>query len=242
VGRSLNSEWYERLSNSDFRKKSWLSPKFFEEETDEDGCKKFYRLNGNPSAIRSRINKGSFPSYPKLYVSIKFRPRGGNCETLAVGGATDYPIMRVEEMYFLKAEATLHTKGPAAASTALCEIVGTRYDDPAEYNPVISNEEDFIDEYTFQKGIEFWGEGINYFDAKRLKLGIHRGEATNCGHTHYKLDVVDGVFVGWTPGWNEAELNKNKAIYNFNNPYTDPSFYRVEDEKGDGNGEEDEEE
>ena len=36
---------------------------------------------------------------------------------------------------------------------------------------------------------------------------------------------MDGVFVGWTPGWNQAELNANRAIYHYNNPYTNPSTY-----------------
>ena len=28
VGRSLDRKWYERLSDNDFRKKSWLNPSF----------------------------------------------------------------------------------------------------------------------------------------------------------------------------------------------------------------------
>ena len=77
--------------------------------------------------------------------------------------------MRVEEMYYLKAEAALHLSGVSAAATALEEIVKTRN---STYSCTVSNAEDFIDEYVFQKGIEFWGEGINYFDAKRLEVGI----------------------------------------------------------------------
>lgn len=265
VGRSLDRKWYERLSDKDFRKKSWLAPNFFYESTNQvdnepyliekdaagnlinnkwslsqnnsssiesdwsDDYSGFgkdnyqYKLNSSPSWVRSRINKGyGFQSWPWLYVNIKFRPNNGDYRTFDVGGATDYPIMRVEEMYFLKAEALLHTSGVTEASKALEGIVKTRN---STYSFAASSIDEFIDEYAFQKGVEFWGEGVNYFDAKRLELGIHRGYlGTNCERYQHTLNM-NGVFVGWTPGWNQAELNANQALYRFNNPYTNPSTY-----------------
>ena len=35
VGRSLDRKWYERLSDNDFRKKSWLAPNFLYESTNQ---------------------------------------------------------------------------------------------------------------------------------------------------------------------------------------------------------------
>lgn len=267
VGRSLGRKWYERLSDDDFRKKSWLAPNFFYEsknqkegepylvEKDETGRfinnkwsvsdestskvqtdwsddysgfgpeKYQYRLNSSASWIRSRINSSNgFQSWPWLYVNIKFRPHSGDYKTYTVGGATDYPIMRIEEMYFLRAEAALHTSGVSAACAALEEIVKTRN---ASYTCSMVTADAFMDEYVFQKGVEFWGEGINYFDAKRLEVGIHRAyKGTNCERYQHCLDM-DGVYVGWTPGWNQAELNANPAIFHYNNPYTNPTTYYV---------------
>ncbi len=267
VGRSLDRKWYERLSDNDFRKKSWLAPNFFYEsknqkenepylvEKDADGkfinnkwsvngvntsttqsdwnddysgygpAKYQYQLNSSASWIRSRINSSNgFQSWPWLYVNIKFRPHNGDYRTYTVGGATDYPIMRIEEMYFLKAEAILHTTGVSAAATALEDIVKTRN---STYTCTAATDAAFLDEYVFQKGIEFWGEGINYFDAKRLEVGIHRAyKGSNCERYQHCLDM-DGVYVGWTPGWNQAELNANPAIYHYNNPYTTPTTYYV---------------
>lgn len=267
VGRSLDRKWYERLSDNDFRKKSWLAPNFFYEsknqkenepylvEKDADGkfinnkwsvngvntsttqsdwsddysgygpAKYQYQLNSSASWIRSRINSSNgFQSWPWLYVNIKFRPHNGDYRTYTVGGATDYPIMRIEEMYFLKAEAILHTTGVSAAATALEEIVKTRN---STYTCTAATDAAFLDEYIFQKGVEFWGEGINYFDAKRLEVGIHRAyKGSNCERYQHCLDM-DGVYVGWTPGWNQAELNANPAIYHYNNPYTTPTTYYV---------------
>jgi len=55
---------------------------------------------------------------------------------------------------------------------------------------------------------------------------------TNCERYQHALNM-DDVFVGWTPGWNQAELNANQALYRYNNPYTNPSvyyFYKSNDE------------
>jgi hypothetical protein len=265
VGRSLDRKWFERISDDDFRKKSWLHPNFFYESTnqkegepyliEEDAAGKLinnkwaltgdntttnqnnwsndysgwgadkyqYRLNTTPSWIRSRINSANgFMSWPWLYVNIKFRPHAGNYNTYALGGATDYPIMRVEEMHFLKAEATLHTSGVSAAASALESIVKTR--NPS-YTCTAATGEAFIDEYAFQKGVEFWGEGINYYDTKRLDLGIQRGYlGTNSERFQQALNM-DGVFVGMTPPFNPAELNTNKALLHYKNPYTPPANY-----------------
>jgi hypothetical protein len=264
VGRSLDRAWYERLSDDDFRKKSWLAPNFFYESryqiegepylverdangnflnnkwslngntstTKSDWSNNYsgfgqdnyqYKLNSDPSWIRSRINKSNgFNSWPWTYVNIKFRPNNGNYNTYAEGGATDFPIIRIEEMHFIKAEAEYHTSGLAAAKSALEAIVKTRN---INYVCDANNYEEFIDELVFQKGVEFWGEGVNYFDAKRLETGIHRAYLGTSAERYQHLINMEGVFVGWTPGWNQAELNANPAIYRYNNPYTNPTTY-----------------
>ena len=190
-----------------------------------------YQLSSSASWVRSRITKGNgFMSWPWLYVNIKFRPAGGIYDNRLEGAAVDYPIMRVEEMHYLKAEAALHAKGLETANGILEDIVKTRN---SEYTCNAASEEEFMAQYNFQKQIEFWGEGINYFDAKRLELGIHRAYlGTNCERYQHALEM-DGVYVGWTPGWNQAELNANQAIYHYNNSYTNPStyyFYKSNDE------------
>ena len=184
-----------------------------------------YKYNSSASWIRARINSSNgFQSWPWLYVNMKFRPHNGDYRTHTVGGAVDYPIMRIEEMYYLKAEAALHTSGVPAAAKALEDIVKTRN---SAYTCTATTADAFLDEYVFQKGIEFWGEGINYFDAKRLEVGIHRAyKGSNCERYQHCIDM-DGAYVGWTPGWNQAELNANPAIFHYNNPYTNPTTYYV---------------
>lgn len=184
-----------------------------------------YRLTSNASWIRSRINKSlGFKAWPWMYVNIKFRPHNGNYTNEDVGGATDFPMMRVEEMYFIKAEAEMHTKGVATAKTTLEELIKTRN---PQYTCKATSQTDFIEELAYQKAIEFWGEGRNYFDAKRLELGIHRGYKGTSVERYNVAQDMDGVYVGWTPGWNTGELNTNKALAGYNNPYTNPSTFRT---------------
>lgn len=183
-----------------------------------------YRLNSSPSFIRNRITVGNgFVGLPWIYVNIKFRPHNGVYNDYKTGGAIDFPIMRVEEMDFIKAEAQFHTSGEGTAKATLEALIKTR-DDRYPATAVYPN--DFMKELNFQKQIEFWGEGINYFDAKRQELGLHRRYLGTNVNTRSHCIEVDGVFCGWTPCWNQAERNGNPEILHANNPYTAPAqFY-----------------
>ena len=50
-------------------------------------------------------------------------------------------------------------------------------DAPADYEYACTNA-DVIDEIVFQKRVELWGEGLTFFDVKRLDLPVNR-EGTN---------------------------------------------------------------
>ncbi|MBO4944281.1 MAG: RagB/SusD family nutrient uptake outer membrane protein [Muribaculaceae bacterium] len=253
VGRSLDHKMYERLSDNDFRKKSWLRPEFFYvsknqkdgepyivekdangaiinnkwQDANGDANDKYegygytdYQFNCPLSWIRSYVYE-RFTTRPWVYLNLKFRPHNGVWNNYDTGGAVDYPIMRVEEMYFIKAEATYRTQGAAAGASVIVPLIKTR---DSEYtgDKLLT---DFMDEFNFQKQIEFWGEGVNYFDAKRQALGLHRAyKGVNVATRSHAIDV-DGIFTGWTPGWNQAERNGNPAIERYNNPYTNPSQY-----------------
>lgn len=259
VGRALDRAAYERLSDNDWRKKSWLGPEFFYKSTNqiegqpylietdaegeyinnkwnfagnnksgeiEDWSSEFdgdYLLSSNAAWIRSRMIHGNgFEAWPYIYVNIKFRPANGVWDDRSVGGATDFPIMRVEEMYFLKAEGELNTSGVGAAKSTLESIVKTRN---SSYTCDAASKADVYEELMFQKGIEFWGEGINYFDAKRLEVGIHRGyPGTSVSRANYAADV-NNIHVGWTPVFPTAEVNGNKAIKAYDNAYTNYAVY-----------------
>lgn len=57
--------------------------------------------------------------------------------------------------------------------------------------------EDFRKELILQKRIEFWGEGIIYWDYKRLELSVTRGySGTNCP-VGYRMNSKEGYCCSW---------------------------------------------
>ena len=202
------SALYDQIPDADFRKHSWLDPKrteyynykFAGTEADRDGF-----LNGSQAA--------------KSYVSLKFRPAQGECNDFNIGNAGDYCLMRIEEMYFIEAEAQANlqlTEGVKLLKEFMQEYRYESYDrNPSTWN-------DFKTEYMLQKRIEFWGEGIVFFDYKRLDVGINRAFPGSNHPSVFRLGATDGRSPQWNIVVTRAEFQSNTAIDDkTNNP--DPS-------------------
>ena len=124
--------------------------------------------------------------------------------------------MRVEEMYFIEAEAAAHLN--AADGQTLINNFMTTYRD-AEYNCTATGN-DLIDEIVFQKRVELWGEGHTFFDVKRLNMSVTRGYP---GTNWYDLTRLN---TNGRPAWMNfvivrTEANNNQGLVGMNNP--DPS-------------------
>lgn len=194
----ISSEMYDKLNDTDFRKKMWVAP---------EGT----MLSGQTSFLTSS-QFGYFGDRLTEYASVKFRPAEGNCDEVTVGAATAYPLMRVEEMYFIEAEAAAHLNDPDA--TSLLTSFMTTYRDPA-YTCSATGEE-LVEEIVFQKRVELWGEGLSFFDIKRLNLSVDRNSSTN-----FRSDArftTEG-----RPAWMnicivQSEKNNNSALIGYENP------------------------
>ena len=69
-----------------------------------------------------------------------------------------------------------------------------------------------------QRRIEFWGEGINYFDYKRLKLPVKRSQSSNFP-SGMALDTRAGYVAPWMNYYiPENEKDQNPAIVLNPNP------------------------
>ena len=86
----------------------------------------------------------------------------------------DYIYLRSEEAYMIKMEALAH-KGSAEAVTELNSFMKTRQPD---YNYTFTNKADLIEEIIYQKRVEFWGEGLEYIDNRRLNIPVDRTDET----------------------------------------------------------------
>ena len=102
------------------------------------------------------------------YTNIKFGMKEG------VGGTTnnnDWPLMRVEEMILIQAEALAKSGNETQGRQILENFVKT-YRDP-NYSST-DRGLSFDNEVWFQRRVELWGEGFFMFDAKRLGKPVVR--------------------------------------------------------------------
>lgn len=188
---------YNRMSDNDFRKKIFVGP----------DC------NYADMAPYTTLTADEFKSIAP-YTSFKFHTNAGEKNNYSLGNVTDIPLMRVEEMYLIEAEATAHYDA-ATGRTMLETFMAHR--NPSYTAPVST---DLIDEIIFQKRIEFWGEGIILYDLKRLNMSVHNGdEGTNApSGAQFSTD-------GRAPWWNcvipLSAVQQNTGLTDKNNP--DPS-------------------
>ena len=202
------SALYDQIPDTDFRKHSWLDPKRTEYYN--------YKFAGT-EADRNDFLNGSQAA--KSYVALKFRPAQGECNDFNIGNAGDYCLMRIEEMYFIEMEAKANldlNEGIKLLKNFMKEYRNSQYDrSPASWD-------DFKKEYMLQKRVEFWGEGIVFFDYKRLDAGINRAFAGSNHPSVFRLGATDGRSPQWNIVVTRAEFQSNTAIDDkTNNP--DPS-------------------
>lgn len=119
----------------------------------------------------------------------------------------DYVYMRASEMLLIEAEAKARLGDPTAAAV-LFELVSTR---DTGYVQSTSTGAALVDEIYFQRRIELWGEGVSWFDLKRLKLPLNRtGDGSNhMDFGRFDLEAESNSFRMQIP---EAELNSNENI------------------------------
>lgn len=201
----ISSESYERLNDTDFRKKLVLGP-----ETTYEEFKPYTQL--------SKEDLGKFAPY----TFFKFRPGQGNTSDATIGGAIAIPMMRVEEMYFIEMEALFHTQGATAAVDKLYAFMANR---DSDYK-MLTN--DYLDEILFQKGIEFWGEGLLMYDMKRLNIGVDCTKSVNYDpEARFKST---GRLPWWTAAVPLSETQVNQGIpAEENNPDPTDVYIAIQD-------------
>lgn len=194
IDRSL----YDKIADNDFRKYSFLDPAKYD----------YY----NYQTSRSKEWVEDAPAH----LALKFRCLNANWEDYTIGAAVDVPVMRVEEMYLIEAEAVGMSQGVGAGVAKLNSFMQT-YRQP-DYNFTASDERSFQLEVLTQMRIEFWGEGNAFPSAKRIKPGIMQNyEGTNAPEEIFKINCE-----GIKPNWNFvipiSEVEANTALVDNNNP------------------------
>lgn len=197
----VDKRFYDRISDTDFRKLEFKAPA------------------SSPLASLNAFVKANYKTILPDYASLKFRPGNGNADTYSQGAATAYPLMRVEEMYFIEAEAAAQ-QNPEQGKTLLETFMKT-YRDPSYTYQVGTSKDEVIEEIVFQKRVELWGEGQSFFDIKRLNYSVTRGyKGTNVTDELARLNTNGRpAWMNWVISLREYE--SNEALVGMNNP--DPS-------------------
>lgn len=194
IDRSL----YDKIAETDFRKYTFLDPKKMD----------FY----NYKTVRNEAWINDAPNY----LSIKFRCKNGDYNTYSIGGAVDVPIMRIEEMYLIEAEAVGASQGVAAGVAKLNSFMQAYRQ--SDYNCILTDLYEFQVEVLTQMRIEFWGEGNAFPSAKRIKPGV----VQNYTGTNAPADIFKINCEGIKPIWNLVipifEVQANSALEGKNNP------------------------
>lgn len=204
VQRGVHVNFYNSMSDTDWRKRAFIGP-------DPDA---WYAANASISNFNaSDFGVEKFSDYFSPYASVKFRPANGETLNYSTGNATSICMMRVEEMILTEVEALAYSN-PAEAAQKLQAFVQTR--DP-QYSLTATTTEDVVEAAIWQKRVELWGEGIVFYDMKRLNYGIETGyKGTNVAtDSRMKTD-------GRAPWWNfvipEEETLQNPVLKETNNP------------------------
>ena len=183
--KSINSKLYATIPATDVRK-GW----FLDEKS------KSPNLNNKQQAFVRR---------KPAYTNVKFDSYKSVLRQSI--NAQDLLLMRVEEMYLIKAEALAMSGQPAEGAQVLTDFVKT-YRDPA-YTLTAGTAEAVQDAVWMQRRVELWGEGLSYFDLLRLNKGIDRRDVGFEQSANYNVPANSPVMIIPIP---QKEREANKAV------------------------------
>jgi len=185
--KSINSKLYATIPATDVRKGWFLNEK---------------SQSPNLSAAQQKyvLENGVVP-----FTNVKFDSY--KSELGQSTNAQDILLMRVEEMYLIKAEALAMSGQPAAGAQVLTDFVKT-YRDPA-FTLTAGTAEAVQDAVWMQRRVELWGEGFSYFDLLRLNKGIDRRDVGFEQSANYNVPANSPVMIIPIP---QKEREANKAV------------------------------
>ena len=213
--RMINSKLWKEIPSTDVRKGWWIdenlnspivNPKYVvhQEYEDEDGNVVKYLAVYNQTG-------DEVADITEPYTNVKFgayKNQYGN-----ELNACDIPLMRVEEMILIQAEATAMGGNVEEGKRILENFVRT-YRDPS-YTCNATTAEGVQDAVWFQRRVELWGEGFSFTDLLRLKKPLDRTGANYEVSVRFKLPAESPIFLYLIP---EDEENHNEALVGNNNP------------------------
>ncbi|MBR5064169.1 MAG: RagB/SusD family nutrient uptake outer membrane protein, partial [Bacteroidales bacterium] len=193
----INTLLYNKIPATDVRKGWWV------DENLESPLLAGLKWPGFDDVANADDGDNKLPFLP--YTNVKFG-------VFSIGTTTneeDMPLMRVEEMILIQAEAKAHSDAGAAKS--ILENFVKTYRDPA-YSADAGGRS-LLDEIWFQRRVELWGEGFGVFDNLRLDKPIVRNHGAGSSNIadafRFNLESQDPWLRMRFP---QGEMNTNFGI------------------------------
>lgn len=184
-----------------------ISKALYKEIDDTDGRKTWWLDETANSASLDASQLAFAQMYYGPYTQMKFAPYNNQVGTAI--NANDIPLMRIEEMYLIKAEAE-GMQNASNGKTALEEFLKMRVGNPSVYTSGLNTSEAVQEAIYLQRRIEFWGEGITWFDLMRLNKGVdRRGAGYPNPSSVFNIQPGDNILLWRIP---EAEIQANKGL------------------------------
>ncbi len=177
----LNPVVYKHMLSDDVRK-FWFFTNLSDEK-DLAGIEAFYtKVLGitDPESVETNVNATLRFKPAARHGCCKFAPPSNDISLAEQSG--DFPLMRIEEMYYILGEAQ-YLGGDQATGTATLEDFIKKYRSPsfslatALTDPHLSKETEPFKKWLYEeRQIEFFGEGLAYHDLMRLQLDMIRSD------------------------------------------------------------------
>ena len=212
----IDRHLYETIPATDFRKGLFVDFAI-DDMTSAEAAQALTAYSDHPAQL---LTSASAAEYGPGGFNLKFRPQAGKYDVKYTAWVVSVPLMRVEEMKLIEAEAAgmQDQNRGIQLLTAFAKTRDAAYE-YGKHNEAYGNATTpaFQNEVWWQRRVELWGEGFATFDIKRLGKGIIRSYP-NSNH-------VEGCRFNTTsiPGWMNwcfvgTEADNNKALVNNPDP------------------------
>lgn len=222
--KRIDYHLYQTIPASDFRKKSFID--FAIDDMNEaDALAALAAYSDAPEGILTTGESTGSGVVGGL--EVKFRPKDGEHSNQYQAFTVAVPLMRVEEMKLIEAEAA-GMQSEARGIELLTSFAKSR-DPQFEYGTHSAESYGssyataFQNEVWWQRRVELWGEGFATFDIKRLDKGIIRSYAGTNHPSGYQWNygIYDTNEGNTYPNWMDLCIVQTETNYNTaceNNP------------------------
>lgn len=196
--RMIDARLFSEMDKNDWRRDTWIDPNDV----------------ANESAFNAKYSKVTSMEYSEwkkyaAYAGFKFHPAQGAASVSTTGNAISIPLMRIEEMYLIEAEALAHAQGPGAGKQALETFMNTyRMKEGSNYICKDSSLDGVVDAVFRQKRIELWGEGLILWDYRRLEKAIERGYPGTNHVASFRYNSYPNKVAPWTTFYIPDRVNQ----------------------------------